>query len=937
MQPIKDAIADILQRSTNHATLELIKKELLELEKAVDTDDFAQWLGKQIAHTYHKFLRAAVKRGDINAIESFQLQYQSAKCLLQVDEEGRSILHEAVDQGSDQIVKKVLRIAASCEEGKVVEEELRWKSDAHNVRPLQLAIQKHNPKLADAVLTAEYYYVIRSIRSTTDAIEVDTGSSPESGISNVVKLPTIPPSYPDLMQDALRCLDTDPDSAIMLAKSVLDHSVGNPVKLYSSFCELMDLTISPVSLQSTMPIIVVGDSGSGKSTLIKALQVQGAKSHVYHQFFDVKADKVKAGIIPTNFESSWFGKVIFYDLSGHRAFVHESITHIRHLVDALFIVVVNMVDEVKDIRRQLIYWLKFIQYFHSMTVKSGSKPRPNILLVGSHTDVIRVGRLANRDRFRYLIYAHVRDHVNVDDFNIINWYTMNCCRSTLTNWHLRWAISTELDRLRENRPQLSSKCYVIYAIILELVQATTDEAQPKGAIRFGQLMQELKKDKLCYRLFSGDLEEIKMLCNPLRELNLLLLLEDEGNYNNTWIVPDSYHFLVEIDRVIVESKDDLDGPAYRASKKDGVLMLSDIEEIFNQHTTSAYVNIDLVMKLMIHYQYCKVVEVNFTEEMGYYFPQLLSESIQIEMESLSEEQFQFAWVFKPNTPVEYFMPHRIYRFLLRVSQEVPKENCELLRAKWSLSWADQDTGATIVIHVHSSQSLILSMCSKPNKRLECLKERNRIIGKIKEILKHESDFKEVSTLEALVPANQRRFQFPLLNPNPERLRKQCQVEAIKDVIKNRREGGVACYTIPNALCNVTDLLYFEPYYYMEDELREALMDPSNANTVISQDHFTNYGLKLERSKVFLFLELLGLGPTAMGNLQSNDPSHTLIGILNAAYGLVNAMGVPYGKIRDILDSISFFKLDILMGHRPLPSELPHVACSQDDDGQSEIV
>ena len=381
--------------------------------------------------------------------------------------------------------------------------------------------------------------------------------------------------------------------------------------------------------------------------------------------------------------------------------------------------------------------------------------------------------------------------------------------------------------------------------------------------------------------------------------------------------------------MIDESKDDPDGPAYHASKKDGILMLSDIEEIFNQHIPTYT---DLMMKLMIHYQYCKVVEVNFTEEMGYYFPQLLSESIQIE--GPSEEQFQFAWVFKPNTPVEYFMPHRIYRFLLRVSQEVPKENCELLRAKWSLSWADQDTGATIVIHVHSSQSLILSMCSKPNKRLECLKERNRIIGKIKEILKHESDFKEISTLEALVPANQRCFQFPLLNPNPERLRKQCQVEAIKDVINNRREGRVACYTKPNALCNVTDLLYFKPYYYMEDDLREALMDPSNANTVISQDHFTNYGLKLERSS-FSFLGIIGTWSDCHG--KSIEQRSLLIGILNVAYGLVNAMGVPYGKIGDVLDSISFFKLDILMGRRPLPSELPHIACSQDDDGKSKIV
>ena len=920
----------------------------MELEKAVDTDDdFAQWLGKQIAHTYHKFLRAAVKRGDINAIESFQLQYQSAECLLQVDEEGRSILHEAVDHGSDQIVKKVLRIAANCEEGKVVEEKLRWKSDAHNVCPLQLAIQKHNPKLADAVLTAEYYYVARRTRSTTDAIEIDTGSSPESGVSNVVKLPTIPPSYPDLMQDALRCLDTDPDSAIMLAKSALDHSVGNPVKLYSSFCELLDLKISPVSLQSTMPIIVVGDSGSGKSTLIKALQVEGTRSQVYHKFFNVKADSVKAGIIPTNFESSWFGKVIFYDLSSHREFVHESITHIRHLVDALFIVVINMVDEVKDIRRQLIYWLKFIQYYHStcMTAKDGSKPRPNILVVGSHTDVIHVRavRLAigNSQRFRYQIYPYVLEHVNVDDFNIIKWYTMNCCRSTLTNWNLRWTISAELDRLRENRPQLSSKCYVIYAIILELIQASTDEAQPKGAIRFGKLMQELKKDKLCYRLFSGDLKEIKMLCNPLRELNLLLLLEDEDNYNNTWIVPDSYHFLVEIDRVIVESKDDPDGPAYRASKKDGVLMLSDIEEIFNQHIPT-YVNTDLMMKLMIHYQYCKVVEVNFTEEMGYYFPQLLSESIQIEMEGPSEDQFQFAWVFKPNTPVEYFMPHHIYRFLLRVSQEVPKENCNLLRAKWSLSWADQDTGATIVIHVHSSQSLVLSMCSKPNKRLESLKERNRIIGRIKRILedmKSESQFEDTATLEAFIPANQRHFHFPVLNPG--KFKKQCQVEAIKDVIKNRREGGVSCHTKPSALSDISDLLYFEPYYYMEDELREALMDPSNANTVITQEHFTNYGLKLERSKVFFFFELLGLDPTAMEHLQKSHPSHLLIEILNETFELVNAMGVTYSNVRDTLDSISFFKLKRLMGcSPPLSSDPPQdvgVVCSQYDDEKSIIV
>ena len=127
---------------------------------------------------------------------------------------------------------------------------------------------------------------------------------------------------------------------------------------------------------------MVCDSGVGKSTLIKTLQVEGTVPWLRYSFFSVRgADTHKAGIIPTHFDSIWFGKVVFFDLSSHREFVHEAILNCASLADAVYLIVVNLSDSNREITQQLIYWLSFVCYHHS---KVADQTLPNVIIVGSH-------------------------------------------------------------------------------------------------------------------------------------------------------------------------------------------------------------------------------------------------------------------------------------------------------------------------------------------------------------------------------------------------------------------------------------------------------------------------------------------------------------------------------------------------------------------------
>ena len=842
---------------------------------------------------------------------------ECAAVLREVDDTGKTLLHIAVECGMRDIIIELLIAAAEC---RGLEEEIKWKRNSNGITPVELA--------ANVCLRSQNTELFNLFFPTQHQI----GSQPISPHHQHTCI--IPPNNPNLLPDVLASIEVNEDVAIDMARIILDHSRGNPIHLYPNFKRFFH--IPTTTLESTVSLVVLGDSGSGKSTLIKSLKVEGFFPWIRHTFLNVRrVDTHRAGIIPTHFDSVWFGKVIFYDLSSHREFIHEAILKCGHLSNAVFLIVVNLYENFEKIVQQIVYWLTFVRYHHS---KVAGQSVANVIIVGSHLHDQRLGRLCNREIFRDYAYPKAMRYVEEGGFHISTKALLDCRKTSVENAMLRYALKAQFDRIRQTRAdlQLPSKSYILYAIIKELCNLNTEEeldnscgtppsgdaflmlTRPMNAIRIDNLLQEIQSGKPHYKLFYGNVEEIVTLCEFLVHLNLLILLTNEEDDMKSWIIPDSYPFLCEIEEAIFHSphqEEEQSGSSRVLHRNHGILKYADIVMLF-EHRPQHY-NIDLLLRLMIHYAYCEVVPLDTEDELGYFFPHLLNNHLDIPDWEVEEGRFMFVWSLAPDSPYQYFMPHLIHHFLLQLSQAKNLDIQKVDRAIRTLAWANDEMGVEVVVHIHESQKLFVSMRCTLNSQLNCLYLRKKLLQEIKAILKSiDPSAIDASIIETIIPT-QKHLHLPLHDNPPHKLR-QYQTKSIKDVIINKR-GSVLPMDHSQPLVSIDKLLFFEPYYYMDKKLREALLHPANPAANISQQDFLDIGLCLQHEKLYILLDLIGIDVIFIQSLKSK-PMQPLIDIISQAFLHISGRGLTYEALRCKLDAISFFELEEIVEHYNSPLE-----------------
>lgn len=105
-------------------------------------------------------------------------------------------------------------------------------------------------------------------------------------------------------------------------------------------------------LHNIVHIFMIGHSASGKSTLVKALQQTAYFSLLGRPNVQVKPHT--AGIIPTEYDSPEFGKILLYDFAGDYEF-HPShaalLEHSKFTSPPLFLLVVNLLDHFEESKR----------------------------------------------------------------------------------------------------------------------------------------------------------------------------------------------------------------------------------------------------------------------------------------------------------------------------------------------------------------------------------------------------------------------------------------------------------------------------------------------------------------------------------------------------------------------------------------------------------
>ena len=795
---------------------------------------------------------------------------------------GRNVLHCAVMSSNIELIKIVLNILSE----KNLIDEMKWTEDTNGITAVSIAME------SQAIFSLVF-----------------------SASNN-----TLPVSFSDVRRNYAGLLTTALASDnLELARHVLDKCIGNPLSLCENFNRYFDMTIRSTGLETTVAVVVVGDSGAGKSSLINCLKVEGTLSWLRYCIFSVPgADTHTAGIIPTHFESVWFGKVVFFDLSSHREFVHEAILNCGSLVDALFIIVVNLSDSIEKIAQQIVYWLHFIQYHHSKV--ASDQTLPNVIIVGSHLHDIKL-RIGNRERFRYHAFPRAMNRIDRQHFNIVGKAVMDCRKTSPENALLRFELNTAFAHIRNGRKQLPTKSYILYEIIQRLVGGIL-------AIQVRQLVDELNLDHRHCKLFHGTADEIIELCKPLIELNLLLLLNKDDNspIEDEWIVPDSHSLLTEIERAIFHGNEGSTNDSHESANrydvfpfnKDGLLSHQDIITLFDRPDSPC--NTDLLIMLMIHYKYCEEIKTR-SNETCYFFPHLLKPLLDKHPWDREDERFMFAWTLAPESDYHYFLPHLIHHFLLQLSQEEELGINNLERATRTLAWGDP-SGVEVIVHIHSSQRLLVNMRSTPNHQLNCLKLRKLVLKKIIEILKSLEARNHNSTkiVESIIPT-QTMTDFPLADKESLSRNKRIilyQTDAIKTAVYRAKQDAILPLKHATPLGSIEDLLFFEPYYHIGGLLRERIYQSSDDD--VTQEDYYDIGTSLGSKKLRLLDELLD-------NTEQPAVTETPLQdqIQQSYLRLMADCRLTYRQLRETLDSISFFELEDIqtMEEPQIPSSPIH--------------
>ena len=132
-------------------------------------------------------------------------------------------------------------------------------------------------------------------------------------------------------------------------------------------------------------VFVIGNAGAGKSSFVEAMKREG----FFDSFFWVSESSVPphtAGIVLSIHTSKHYGRVLFYNFAGDPEYYSSHAAILENLAsskgDNIFIIIVDLREDVPTVKSTLYYWLSYIDY------QCGSK---NHIAIGSHSDLLPKG------------------------------------------------------------------------------------------------------------------------------------------------------------------------------------------------------------------------------------------------------------------------------------------------------------------------------------------------------------------------------------------------------------------------------------------------------------------------------------------------------------------------------------------------------------------
>ena len=375
---------------------------------------------------------------------------------------------------------------------------------------------------------------------------------------------------------------TSRDLATGVIKSLLDTYIKeNKSKIYNTLKEHAKKKYS--TAEPITRLFVIGNPGAGKSSFVETM-----KREEFFQIGKVSESSVPphtAGIVPSIYISKHYGRVLFYDFAGDpeyyssHAAILESIASSRK-GDSIFIIVVDLREDIPTIRNSLHYWFSFVQ--HQKFCGNN-----NIIIIGSHSDLVAKERIEEGEKMFQYFFENNSELVHENEY-----FKLDC----------RKPKSKELKMIQDNIISLKQKSprYSLSAdatILLGLLE------KDFGNVTACSAQTILNHIEITGILLHKNITSLIPVLQELHEIGVLFKTRDDKCDNlqvilNISKLTNEVHKLLFSNEAKLELTKDIENADTSSSFNIGVFPKAFLDKILPQYITK---------ECLVQLQYCQEI------------------------------------------------------------------------------------------------------------------------------------------------------------------------------------------------------------------------------------------------------------------------------------------------------------------------------------------
>ena len=620
---------------------------------------------------------------------------------------------------------------------------------------------------------------------------------------------------------------------------------ANPENVYESFGKTVGLEnplIPPVK------VFIMGNSGVGKSTLTKALMIE---TSLFVRAFELLTrqtvsgvDEKTAGIVPHDFESKLYGRVIFYDFAGHREFYNSHVAILQNVIQTsspIFLIVVDLSNSKEEVERSVLYWLSFLK--NNITM---ADCKSHVFIIGSHADFC----LARGDDPQQIvsdISSLIGILPDISTIDFVGMYPIDCRYSNSSSMdELRSSLKSSCTSLRRvDTISFNAHCFRVFLLDKFRASVAVNMKDLQKAIQ--KLNKGSKEDVVSY--LPDNILILTSVCDELNDRGHIIFLKDNDKLENSWVIIDKASLLSKVTGTIFAPNDFKEH--CQIAESTGVVPLSRFVEHFPEYSMT--VTSEILIGFLTHLEFCreivdqelleiigkhqdslKIVKFPESENERYFlFPGLIT--LEAPSDIIWKQSFDLkyycGWIFKCQHKEQFFSSRFTQVLLLRlafsfalikqdVNLSIPAFQRECSIWKNGIFWGEI-FGMEIIVEIYPTMVTLHTRCIEDN-LINCIAQRSSIIRKIRQCA--QDICSNIETVESFIDPSE-ATEFPLKSSVSEI--PQFGLQAIVEAIIKSAE--YESHSIVSSKCTISldDLLIFEPYAELGMTLLKELCTRKN--------------------------------------------------------------------------------------------------------------